>query len=359
MLRSHGQKVEEKVEELRELLPGERVAGVVSVAPDLLLYDVQTCLRPRMTRLVAALTTVERFRGVLDADKVRAMVVTCPQLLLSDVRNVVVPSLQYILQSTSDHDELAKRLFRDPSLLVVGVGPLARLQYTLEQYRNGTASVAMGNLGAAVGPEAPSTAAAGNAGSGKAMPARKMRKKVSANKDAPAMPTDLGEDQSRLLPPVIVPQVLKCQMRDFIARNPRYLAFLAQRQGLDASSVSHIIEGDDYDKSEDNGHQQVFWERAVGGRLAEMFRPVVSPYAREKMREAGGKGKGKRKGKGPDGQKEAPLSELDMLIGDVLYFNHRMGVLASNIQKKMPLPQAVDIGEEVNKLAEDVKWGSR
>lgn len=41
------------------------------------------------------------------------------------------------------------------------------------------------------------------------------------------------------------------------------------------------------------------------------------------MREAGGKGKGK--GKGPDGQKEAPLSELDMLIGDVLYFNHRVG----------------------------------
>lgn len=37
----------------------------------------------------------------------------------------------------------------------------------------------------------------------------------------------------------------------------------------------------------------------------------------------------------------------------------QMGVLASKIQKKMPLPQAVDIGEEVNKLAEDVKWGSR
>lgn len=62
--------VEDKVEELRELLPGERVAGVVSVAPDLLLNDVQTCLRPRMTRLVAALTTVKQFQGVLDADKV-------------------------------------------------------------------------------------------------------------------------------------------------------------------------------------------------------------------------------------------------------------------------------------------------
>lgn len=70
MPHSFGAKVEEKVEELRELLPGERVAGVVSVAPDLLLNDVQTCLRPRMTRLVAALTTVKQFRGVLDADKV-------------------------------------------------------------------------------------------------------------------------------------------------------------------------------------------------------------------------------------------------------------------------------------------------
>lgn len=62
--------VEEKVEELRELLPGERVAGVVSLSPDLLLNDVQTCLRPRMTRLVAALTAVKGFQGTMDADKV-------------------------------------------------------------------------------------------------------------------------------------------------------------------------------------------------------------------------------------------------------------------------------------------------
>lgn len=135
------------------------------------------------------------------------MVVTCPQLLLSDVRNVVVPSLQYMLQSTSDHDELAKRLFRDPSLLVVGVGPLARLQYTLEQYRNGTASVAMGNLGAAVGPEASPTVPEAGAGSEKAAPVRKRRQRAPAKKDEPAMPVDLEEDQSRLLPPVIVPQV--------------------------------------------------------------------------------------------------------------------------------------------------------
>ena len=35
----------------------------------------------------------------------------------------------------------------------------------------------------------------------------------------------------------------------------------------------------------------------------------------------------------------------------------QMGVLATKIRKKMP--QTVDMGEEVNKLAEDVEWGSR
>lgn len=49
------------------------------------------------------------------------MVVRCPELLLSDVRNVVVPSLQYMLRCTTDHDELGKRLFRDPSLLTVSL----------------------------------------------------------------------------------------------------------------------------------------------------------------------------------------------------------------------------------------------
>lgn len=164
------------------------------------------------------------------------MVVTCPQLLLSDVRNVVVPSLQYMLQSTSDHDELGKRLFRDPSLLVVGVGPLARLQYTLEQHRNGTASIATGNLAAAVGPEASETSTAGNAyfdtpwvgagGGGKAETAtrKKKRKSKSKSKSKGANGKDMSmsmsmsistgdlslaveEDQTRLLPPVIVPQV--------------------------------------------------------------------------------------------------------------------------------------------------------
>lgn len=35
----------------------------------------------------------------------------------------------------------------------------------------------------------------------------------------------------------------------------------------------------------------------------------------------------------------------------------QMGVLATKIRKKMP--QTVHMGEEVNKLAEDVEWGSR
>lgn len=144
--------------------------------------------------------------------QVRAMVVTCPQLLLSDVRNVVVPSLQCMLQSTSDHDELATRLFRDPSLLVVGVGPLARLQYTLEQHRNGTASIAMGNLGAYVGPEAASTASHHptpwvGAGSGKAATGGTKSMRSPSKKDDASSDVFLGEDQSRLLPPVIVPQV--------------------------------------------------------------------------------------------------------------------------------------------------------
>lgn len=92
------------------------------------------------------------------------MVVRCPQLLLSDVRNVVVPSLQYILRCTQDHDDLAKRFFRDPNLLVVSffqsfdsevvwifpvggsalepldlkVGRLGRCHFSSENYTNST-----------------------------------------------------------------------------------------------------------------------------------------------------------------------------------------------------------------------------
>lgn len=96
------------------------LSAAVSAAPNLLLYDVQTCLRPRMTRLLVAMSFKQLGEG-LDAFKVKSMVVKCPQLLLSDVRNVVVPSLQYMLRSTSDHDQLAKRLYKDPGLLVVSV----------------------------------------------------------------------------------------------------------------------------------------------------------------------------------------------------------------------------------------------
>lgn len=63
------QQIEERVAELRELLAGGDVSSAVSIAPQLLLNDVQTCLRPRMTRLVVALS-VNQLEGVLDADKV-------------------------------------------------------------------------------------------------------------------------------------------------------------------------------------------------------------------------------------------------------------------------------------------------
>lgn len=170
--------------------------------------------------------------------QVRAMIVTCPQLLLNDVRNVVVPSLQYMLQSTSDHDELAKRLFRDPSLLVVGVGPLARLQYTLEQHRNGTASafIAAGHLAACVGPEASETSTAayfdtqwvgaGSKSMAETGPGRKKGQRKGKGKDTNGMDTAMSmsmstgdlslaveEDQTRLLPPVIVPQVIQTFVR--------------------------------------------------------------------------------------------------------------------------------------------------
>ena len=62
-------KVELRVQELRNLLPGSDVARTVSIAPNLLLNDVQTCLRPRMTRLVVAMS-MKQLGGVLDAEKV-------------------------------------------------------------------------------------------------------------------------------------------------------------------------------------------------------------------------------------------------------------------------------------------------
>lgn len=61
--------MEERVEGLRELLSGGDVSKAVSRAPQLLLNDVKLSLRPRMTRLVVALS-VYSLEGVLDADKV-------------------------------------------------------------------------------------------------------------------------------------------------------------------------------------------------------------------------------------------------------------------------------------------------
>lgn len=68
--------------------------------------------------------------------------------------------------------------------------------------------------------------------------------------------------------------MLKCQLRDFVARNPEYVSFLAQRQGLDVSTISHNINAEGDEQPEVDGYQSqvVFWERAVGGRLSEIFR---------------------------------------------------------------------------------------
>lgn len=106
---------------------------------------------------------------------------------------------------------------------------------------------------------------------------------------------------------VTVPvQLLKCQLRDFVERNPEYLSFLAERQGLRktafiSNGVVSIVDGStDLTKAMstsnqatgnsaaaaaaaaagcdigtfDRGGQVVFWERAIGTRLAEMFRWV-------------------------------------------------------------------------------------
>lgn len=51
-----------------------------------------------------------------------------------------------------------------------------------------------------------------------------------------------------------------------------------------------------------------------------LFRPVDSPYAQEKLKEK----LDARGGRAPAGQKEVGLNELDLLVGDVLYFNSRV-----------------------------------
>lgn len=94
-------------------------------------------------------------------------------------------------------------------------------------------------------------------------------------------------------------QILKCEMRDFVDRNPDYLSFLADRQGLSFEDTrlggavlgkgGNAGPGPDADAqggkggaspatgrtdriSTDELSQVAFWERAVGARLSEMFR---------------------------------------------------------------------------------------
>lgn len=110
-----------------------------------------------------------------------------------------------------------------------------------------------------------------------------------------------------------VPQVLKCRLRDFVDRNPGYTSFLAQRQGLsdhnpgggvtisDYSYASGVAGGaggagagsqgnaDDAAQVETGQGLVVFWERAVGSRLAEMFRwePVIAIFVHSGCDEVG------------------------------------------------------------------------
>lgn len=127
------------------------------------------------------------------------------------------------------------------------MGPLARLQYTLEQYRDGTASVSLGRLDTALPlPPPPSSplavtltdqvdtsataiaiadvggVAKTDAGSVKGEKKAKRRKSSVKKSGSVGVQSAaaggeagegegevraVGEDQSRLLPPVVVPQV--------------------------------------------------------------------------------------------------------------------------------------------------------
>lgn len=86
------------------------------------------------------------------------------------------------------------------------------------------------------------------------------------------------------------------------------------------------------------------------------IRPIDSPYARhksKKLQEAGAKG--------PDGQR-GTLSELDLLVGDVLYFNHRVGLATCAVILEGPtVLQSLDMGGRSFTLIEwprPSRWGS-
>ncbi|CAM9803218.1 unnamed protein product, partial [Discosporangium mesarthrocarpum] len=325
-------KFEEGVSGLRNLLMGGDVAKAVSLAPELLLNDVVLCLRPRFTRLVAAL------QGSISADEVREMVIRCPHLLLSDVRNTVVPGLRCMLRCCEDHQGLGRRLYRDPALLLVGVGPLARLQFTLEEHQSDTSKAAAAAVGLGGGRDVNSTAAlnathttAETGAIGDSGGMIELKGMVFGHGDGGGMM--LVEGKGRLLPLVLFTQILKCSTKDFVERNPTYVTYLMQRQGLGLTANARVDEG-----------QIMLWERAVGARLCAKYRPGVTSYAAAKMAE------------GPDGQKRV-LSELDLLVGDVLHVNKRLRVLFRD--RMLNRPEAVYLSQEVSKLAEDLEWGSR
>lgn len=100
-------------------------------------------------------------------------------------------------------------------------------------------------------------------------------------------------------PSVLPVKVLRCQLRDFVERNPGYTSFLAQKQGLSLSDANLVggttisdvayaatgslatAPGGGLGNADDGGGAMdagqgpvVFWERSVGLRLAEVFRCV-------------------------------------------------------------------------------------
>lgn len=78
-------------------------------------------------------------------------------------------------------------------------------------------------------------------------------------------------------------------------------------------------------------------------------RPLDSPYARAKLDE---KRQGVAGRKGLDGQKEMGLSELDLLVGDVLYFNNRVTDTAFGLKRGV-----VGAGASTSTCAESVAEG--
>lgn len=137
----------------------------------------------------------------------------------------------------------------------VGTAPLARLQYTLEQYRNGTSLIPIGSTGYLLHattprrqPRQPATvsrssgAAVGdaslieNAGFGSdanSVIGGKGPRRGNCENAEELVPVRegwqaVGEDQSRLLPPVVIPQVttLTVFSRSFINCNSTGIDFL-------------------------------------------------------------------------------------------------------------------------------------